>query len=99
MNHLAGKTRVMPDLIRDAMREGRKTSFNQRVEDALYQFVLEAELQVRGRRFLPQQAIKAALRKATAESKRDGSCVLANGMKVLVPQNTDVLANARGFAK
>lgn len=98
MNHLAGKSRVMPDLIRDAMREGRKYSFDQRLEDSLYQFVLEAELQARGRRFLPQQAIKAPLRKALAESKRDGSCVLANGMKVLVPQITDVLANARGFA-
>ncbi len=93
----AGKTRVMPDLIQDAMREGRKFSSDQRLEDALYQAVLEAELQVRSRRFLPQQAIKVALRKAIAESKRQGSCVLANGKKVLVTHMTDALANARGF--
>ncbi len=92
-----GKTRVIPDLIRDAMRQGRKFSSEQRLEDALYQAVLEAELQVRSRRFLPQQAIKAPLRKAIAESKRQGSCVLANGDKVFVTHMTDALANARGF--
>lgn len=90
----AGKIRVMPDL----MREGRKFSSDQRLEDALYQAVLEAELQVRGRSLLPQQAIKTPLRKALAESKREGSCVLANGKKVLVTHMADALANARGFA-
>ena len=102
MIHQAGKTRVIPNLIpelaRDAMREGRKHSLDQRLEDALYPAVLEAELQMRALRFLPQQAVKTALRKAIAESKRDGSCVLANGNKVLVPQFTDAFANARGFA-
>lgn len=93
----AGKTRVIPDLIRDAMREGRKFSSEQRLEDALYQAVLEAELQVRSRRFLPQQAIKAALRKAIAESKRQGCCVLANGTKVFVTHMMDASANARCF--
>lgn len=93
----AGKTRVIPELIRDAMRDGRKFSSEQRLEDALYQFVLEAELQVRSRRFLPKQAIKAALRKAIAESKRQGSCVLANGTKVFVTHMTDAFTNARGF--
>jgi hypothetical protein len=98
MNHLSGKTRVLPDLLSDFMREGRKFSAEQRLEDALYQAVMASELQVRSRRFLPQQAIKAALRKATAESKREGSCVLANGQRVIVTHIEHGLSNARGFA-
>lgn len=99
MNYPAGKTRVVPDMIRAIMREGRESSIDQRLEDSLYQSVLGAEMQVRGCRFLPRQAIKAPLRKAVSESKRDGSCVLANGMKVFVPLFADTLANASGFAK
>lgn len=92
-----GKTRDIPYLIRDAMRDGRKFSSEQRLENALYPEVLEAELWLRSRRFLPQQAIKVALRKAIAESKRQGSCVLVNGTKVFVTHMTDAFSNARGF--
>lgn len=92
----AGNIRVSA-WIRDAMRDGRKSSSEQRLEDALYQAVLEAELQMRSRRFLPLQAIKPALRKAIAESKRQGCCVLANGDKVFVSHMTNALDNARGF--
>ena len=79
--------------VKDSSKDGIE-----RLDEPLSHYVMVEELQVRGRRFLPKQAIKAPLRRAMAELSRDGSCVLANGMKVLVPQIPDTFANARGYS-
>lgn len=63
-------------------------------EDVFTRLVLESELNVRGLRFLPAQALRRALRKAAIEVKRGGGEYrLPNGSMVIDVRQHHAMAN------